>query len=87
MVKLPISLKFTAGVVACAFEPFKYKDFTPSSSTYLAPRSRLFKEQRTAAYFAGILRTVRQKTSSCLYKLCIAGHEREQAQMNEFISS
>jgi len=49
MVKLSMALKSTAGVVACEPEPFKYKDFTPSSSSYLAPSMRLFKEQRKAS--------------------------------------
>ena len=47
MVNFPKALKSTAGVVACAPEPFRYKDFTPSSSTYVAPSLRLFQEQRT----------------------------------------
>ena len=54
MVKLPIALKSTAGVVACEPKPFKYKDLTPSSSSYLAPSMRLFKEQRNGCKFVGI---------------------------------
>ena len=75
MVKLPMALKSTAGVVACAPEPFRYKDLTPSSSTYLAPSTRLFKQQRTSLTlqeFCGLWNNQPASFRGCLYMLCIA---------------
>ena len=43
MVKL-VCPKLTAGILACAPDPLGYKHFIPSSSSYLAPSTRMFKE-------------------------------------------